>query len=698
MIELNMDAFQIEAARQKLIHLFSKNYSSRRTLYFLYEYYQNLLASKDQFLIQAFLPEFLRQFSELIKLYNPFGLPPERTKSLLLQAEKITGFCTTEESRILMPAIQKINQQAEELEQILQGKTITCKNRLNIPLLEISAEKETVHSGLLETIHIEISAADEQRFILIPTMEITDQRLQQQITISWQLAYQYVQGYIRNLKAHHRVLIQFEQPGTHYSGDSMGVALAVGFIEPLFHFYNAAYRVRFQPEIATTGKIDEHGLITALGEKTIAEKVETVFYSPVSFFIIPQQDLPAAQNRLIDLRSKYPDRNLELIPVISLSDVLDRRRLITFNKTPLYLRSARLLSNIKISIILLLIIIATVTLYSLRLLDTNPAELIHHENDLIVKNRYGRSLWKLKQIYNPALQVFYWFNRSIHLLLDINNDGKNEVLISKESTEELTDNPEQQGRLLCYDYQKNIIWSYMFADTVSTIVEKHNTIYRSSFIDTVTLDGKLQLLCRATNHPYYPTAIYKLDPINGKRISGTFWHAGHIVEAIILRNNQSTKIICIGINNAFNRTVLVVLNPDSIDGQGPNTLNYHFKGIRPVTPEHYLFLPRSDVNRYYGWRNNFFESFTLSFDRFSNRITLHTIEHTSTAGIFIGYEIAPDFSDINIVLSSQFVFIRDQLIEEGKLELPYTETHEYHQILLNDFYKWDGSKMVPLKE
>jgi hypothetical protein len=691
-----MDAFQIEEKRQKLINFLSQAHSSRSKLFLISAYFHTLLHCKDQSLMRAFLPEFLKQYTDLLNVYTPFGLPPERTKFLSLQAEEITHHCSEDESKILIPILLNIKHKSERLNRVLRGETFTCQNHLNVPLLDISDEKEQQHSGLLETIHIEISAANEQRFILIPTMDRVEQRLQQQIELSWHLACEYVNRYIKHIKKHHRVLIQLEQSGVYYSGDSLGTALAVGFIEQLFRFYHAAYQLHFQPGIATTGGLDKKGFIQTLGEKTMTEKVEVVFYSPIALFIVPQQDMEAAKRHLAGMKTAYPARNLELISITDLNDLLDRRRVIAFKKISLYRRSIRLMTSSKVSAVLLLLLLSLVSFYLLRFLDNNPAELVHREKYLIIENKYSRMLWKLERHNYEAQINNQYYIPSTEKMIDVNHDGMNEILICNEPAESLTDPTAQMGRIVCLDYNKNELWSYNFKDTVSTNVEKHNTFYLTALIDTITLNGKQQLLCRANNNPYYPSVLYKLDPVTGQRLSGAFWHAGSIIDAFMIHPARSNRILVSAFNNAFDRVVITMINPDSLLGQCPSTLPYRFKVIRQINPEYYIFLPRSDLNRYYKWRSNMINAGSLLFDKHLNKITVATVEHTSTEAIFIGYQISIDFSNIDITFSNQFVFIRDQLVREGKLNPPLTETPEYRQIILNDFYEWDGSKMVPL--
>ena len=75
------------------------------------------------------------------------------------------------------------------------------------------------------------------------------------------------------------------------------------------------------------------------------------------------------------------------------------------------------------------ILLAVVFIYGLWDFDTNPAELEHIGKSVFVKNKNGRVLWKKTTFDYQPTQVNVFMNTVFQKLVDIDNDGINDVPI-----------------------------------------------------------------------------------------------------------------------------------------------------------------------------------------------------------------------------------------------------------------------------
>lgn len=298
----------------------------------------------------------------------------------------------------------------------------------------------------------------------------------------------YVRKQHRRLYRFHEVINEFEQPGAHYGCNSFGVALTIGFIEQLLVLYNTPRLLRIKTRVASTGSMDASGKIHSVSEKIITEKMQTVFYSDISTFIVPEADLAAAQRKLQALQAEYPQRRLDIDVVRDLADLLDRRSLIEIKKQNTMRRlirtSARHPGALVLSLMVLLLAAVSAT-FIFKEIDANPAIIENSANMLIIKNKAGKIL---RSKPYPQLDLDEIIRRRSFRLVDIDSDGPNEVLLCNEP--ESSKDAYDWGRLACFNNKGQLIWKYVFRDSVRSKSEIFENIFRIWMIDTTTIDHK----------------------------------------------------------------------------------------------------------------------------------------------------------------------------------------------------------------
>jgi len=309
---------------------------------------------------------------------------------------------------------------------------------------------------------------------------------------SWELALNLSKNYVKKPYHFHEVIINFDKKEGFYQGNSLGIALSLSFLEQILMFYNPTYLIKIKEQTALTGGITETGKVLSTSEEIIKQKVANVFYSELNSFVLPKCDEPFANYKLNQLKLKYPNRNLKLILVDDINDVLNRRDVVDIQKQKLIVRSAKFIKKNWLSAAATLIFsILFAYLYVLDL-DDNPNSIGADGNAIYIKNKNGKVLWKINSIVTPyALQTKYFIKKV--KIVDINNDGVNEVIscLADYDITKTLNYIATQNILTCFDKTKKIVWTYQFKDYVKTSTNNLDNKYGSNnILDTITFCGE----------------------------------------------------------------------------------------------------------------------------------------------------------------------------------------------------------------
>ena len=151
--------------------------------------------------------------------------------------------------------------------------------------------------------------------------------------------------------------------------------------------------------------------------------------------------------------------------------------------------------------------------------NTNPDYLTNVNRIVCVHNNRGRILWQKRIFQSTRSKAFNRQSRQLYeRVININNDNYNEVLLAAYSLHEGARN--FANYVACFDHKGSLMWKYSFQDSVATSRDQHTIVYESAIIDTLTENGRLNVLLYAKNDPNYPSAIYRLDAETGKRLPG----------------------------------------------------------------------------------------------------------------------------------------------------------------------------------
>ena len=691
-----MNPFLIEQNRIELLSLLPSVFG-RTKFRILFDYYLLLFNSNSQEIISAYSIEFIDEFILELKKISSFYHPPEKTEYVIRLLERmISAPCLLSYRNILEDQSSRIKKELIELENILVGNNCPVSQKLHYPLIEsfgLINSDDTF--GILETVRVRISRSKEKNsFVFIPSHSKIDEELQKQTEISFNLALEFLRNKNKLVDNYHEVLIYFENRSAFYSGNSLGIILTIGFIEVLTDFYNLPFLLKINRNIASTGGLNEQGLVTGVSGDIIQKKLETVFFSPSELFVIPKQDELAASVKLEELKSKYPNRNLKLVFVDSLNDLLDRRSLIEIKKQSPLARSVKTIKRNRNVLILFSVILLLSSYFYLKDFDDNPAIIETQGEQLVFKNIGGKVLWgKMISQYLPRSINLGELNQIVRLL-DINGDNKNEVLLCSEKLN-ARDDRINHGALFCYNHEGIKLWSYKFNDSVKTETESFKYNFSVRIIDTLSESGRKSLLLFANYEMLYPSVLFKLDLLSGKRLPGELWNPGAIYSAIIGRNAPHGKeeIVVGCANNALKLPCIFSVGIDNLSGTNYSTPEYYFIGKNPSKLSNCLFLPKTDYSVYKKQYINLFTSGSLKDQVNENLYTFNIKEGDINEESVLIYKLNYDFNDIQIIVNSNLRVRRDSLVAGGILKYPFTDTKEYTELLKSSILSWDGKNI-----
>lgn len=128
------------------------------------------------------------------------------------------------------------------------------------------------------------------------------------------------------------VSLKFENIKSVYEGESFGLAASVLIICNYFSFTNSIIRYKINNSAAFTGIVNREGDVIPVNPKSIKAKVTAAFFSWIKYCVIPKENYYDALNVVNDLKSQYPNKKFELIPVSNVSEVFDSPEVIIKEK------------------------------------------------------------------------------------------------------------------------------------------------------------------------------------------------------------------------------------------------------------------------------------------------------------------------------------------------------------------------------
>ena len=711
---------EIESQREELINKVLSAASNISKVHLYFEFFNKVLPYHSPNLTEVFLKEFIDDYISSIANFDVWGTEPEKTKAILSQLTKLTELSfIADRFSVLKFEIVRIGKQLEGLNSILhprdedkdkdeeedkdKDEDNDKEHKAFFPLIDKEAAEGFY--GILESVTVVINKAnDDDKFIIVPSEKEIEKKILEQTKTSWYAALDLSKAYIKKPYKYHEVIISFDKRQGFYEGRSLGIALTVSFLEQLLKFYNPTYFIKIKEQTAFTGGMTETGKVLPTGEEIIKQKVKAVFFSEVNSFVVAKDDEIPAREQLLELQKEYPQRNLKLIPVEDISDVLNRRDVVDIRKQKLIVRTGKFVKKNWVSAVVTVLLAILFGYLFVVDWDDNPASLTTDGYTAFIKNKNGKILWTIKFEFDEKIINNESAINNRLKIVDINDDGQNEVLYCPTLPEDANENFEY-GSVVCFNYKKDLLWKYNFKDTVNSKRENLPPPYIIELIDTINVVEQKQLLVFANSKFSYSCAVFKLNLQTGERIDSFFWSSGNTVDAFFkdLDNDGKNELIQWGYDNGYEDVVLCCLKCDDINGYRPTTDEYQILGQAPAKLISYIRIPKNDYEIMTNRRFSLLERGAL-YEAKEGKDIMFTInvykdpfkEKEHTVGVF--YKVNKNFKDVDIFIHDGFRIVRDSLVAHGLLETPYTDTKEYIDILKSKIRYYRDGKWVKREE
>lgn len=697
--DIKLTPLELESLRSELIEKTLRTSSNNLRLFLYQNYFEKILSLNNPNLDEAFLKEFLDDYTSCICKFEVWGVEPDITKKLLEQLKKVSSLYIASESLpSLNSEIERIEKQTEILNLILEGKDFADgeTHKAFFPLIDKEAPKNFY--GIIESVTVRISKAFENdKFIVVPSEKEIEKKILEQCKKSWSVALELSKKFIKKTSKHHEVIISFDKKEGFYEGNSLGIALTLSFLERLLKIYNPVYIINIKEQSAFTGGVTETGEVLCTSEEIIKRKVAAIFFSETTTFVFPKREETYAYFALIQLKKSYPNRKLKLIPIEDINDVINRRDVVDIKKQKLVVRSGKFVKKNWISAVATVLLAILFANFFVMDFDDNPYLFSSDGQFLFFKNKNGKVLIRK---YYPVAESER--NNQIVLgtfikILDVNNDGRNEILL-RNNRSILSFNGKYGAT--CYDSKGVPVWTHSFNDQVTSQRENLNREYEISFLDTITIEDNKNLIVRTSNTQSFSSAIYRIDLRTGNRIPGTLWTSGFTVDGMIkdINNDGKKDILALGYDNGYEDAVLFGFEIDSLTKTRMTSEEYLIRNYPIGNMIIYIRIPKADFDINNGHRMPALMTGSLKYNYLKKFYSFSIASPDIKGHSNISYYFDENFKIRDVDIGSDFRVQRDSLVAHGRLDPPFTDTEEYKKIIIDKILYWNNNKWVKRSE
>ncbi|MBK8946996.1 MAG: hypothetical protein IPM32_17250 [Ignavibacteriae bacterium] len=689
-----MNSFHFEERKNQFLEIHQNEKSVRKSILLLIEFLEELSFEDDENLKVVYCLELLPHLIESLNLYSAFGIEPNHTIKIIGTIKKFYKYIPELETlEIVKKNINRIESELNILDSVLKGNNI--KGNLSFPVIEKS-KNQFENFGAVEYLQISINKnrnSEKVDFIISPSLPHLEEKLQHQIDTSWKFSENFFIANFGKFFPNLEVTIKFVNKLGIYEGDSLGVALTIGFINELYRFYDLREKISYENEIIATGSVNKNGEIGGIGEDIIKPKSRIAFYSTSAKFILPFSDFKNLESEFDDLSENYPNRKLEILPVKNISDVLNRRDIIKIEKQNILLWSAKKFLKSKFVVLFLSLVITAFPIFYFLNIDKNPFKIEIENRSYVIKNSKNEVLWlkksaDLSYILNARFKDSPVSIKNFANIYDYDGDGKNEVLLTY---------AEDYAPLILFNHKGEEIWKYFHHDSVETNNEKFTGRFGiNGIIDTIHNGSEIEILIFFQHNNYYPNGIMKLNLRTGKQISKILWHSGGIVGAVLSDFNKDgiKEIIAGGISNGMHRAFLFSIDHNKLEGTFPTNRNYTFLNMKMADFNKYILFPLTDMGELYFNKYN-----SVSHEPLLEGNKLRISVNEGNANIYknmfwYGVEFNNSLIPTHIVIGDNASVDRDKLVKNGKLNYPLTDTREFRENIMNKIKYWNGKEFV----
>ncbi len=399
---------------------------------------------------------------------------------------------------------------------------------------------------------------------------------------------------------------QIEDANHTFTGDSIGLAAGLVAYTQLLKPEIMRHERFVSSEVAFTGGLAEDGRLSPVNGETLRAKIERAFFSPVKYLVLPEENMPRAQEILKDLTSTHPHRRLRIESASHLTDVIENHNIVRAEKVCLgefvarktyrYARMTKLQAPLLAALLWVLLAILFPKVFD-PWFDWNPRYIEIFPNRVVAMNNGKTNLWHVEISRLVPYEIDTVGSRVI--VSDFDGDDMNEALLALSPRDYTLDS--SFCKLIKLDDDGLTTWDTMFTQnpTIGQVSQPNHYHFRGyenwyALIDLACGDTiKDVVLMVREQREYSFCQIITFDPINNK-VEGSYWHRGVLTgwTTFDLFSDGHDDLLFAGISNEHGRAALFAFNSDKLDGLMPP----HKDSLgRMGTQIFYALLPKTEI-------------------------------------------------------------------------------------------------------
>jgi hypothetical protein len=393
------------------------------------------------------------------------------------------------------------------------------------------------------------------------------------------------------------------------AGDSIQLAVALQVRAAL---QQARYmRVQDTPRESTllTGGVAADGTVQAVHPDTLPLKVQTAFFSPVRYLVVPASqadDATAACERLYDA---FPHGNLTVLGLDCLQDAYHDRRITERTEVGRVRYAARRAWGYRTALASSLVIVFLLTALAwtwLGPIDQDPASVSFEGKHMVLANANGHVVERI-DVGEQVVRSHEQGRHEAYALHDVTGDGHNDICWTTDSEDA---SATQFLRCKAAGASKPL-WSLPLTFEVNAYFPHKPEVVGSRFTARILRagdfdqDGAPELLLSANHTPYFPSLLLRLDAQTGTE-EARYLHPGFIkdIKPFDLTGDGQPEIVGCATSNALGSAVAFALDPRAMHGHAPTQGNYQIDGLPKASEIAYVRTPPTLVHQSHSLQRN----------------------------------------------------------------------------------------------
>jgi hypothetical protein len=506
-------------------------------------------------------------------------------------------------------------------------------------------------------------------------------------------------------KKHFSGRVTFRPP--HLLQEGASTDLAIGTLVYIHALEHTDQRIAYHllPTVAITGCLLPDGGVQAVDASAIPMKVRSVFFSAIESLVVPREQLELARSAVHDMRKSYPRRHLDIIGIDHLREMFFDLRIIRRSERSHLQQSARWLWRHRITAVAVLVALALVPFLASRLitsLDLRPVSGKYEGEYLFVRNAYGETIDRILLTQETAAAMSGGpFEDQTHRLfgfLDPEGKGAWETVYGEKPGSETGGTSQIIARGIRSD---TVLWRISISQDVrfprSADAPDGRYAIAHILVDPSTAQREASIFYVA-NNTFFPALLRRLDPRTGATI-GTYVHVGHFASSLQFADvdrDGITEVLCCGINNAYRKAFVAVLDPAFLSGCSPARGKYIPDGISPGLEKYYVLIPETIVGRCFNSMRRSAAAVSLTVGEHYRRLMVQINDTPGVvdeggraldANFYIQFD--QTMHPLGISTTDAYDLLADRLVEQGRLE-SFPEL-EYFDKYRTELLYWDGA-------